>query len=57
MRSNHHPFHVGIVKISRARSYAGILLPDGLVRIHFQYGVMIYDPKIGEWYKLIKEKS
>ena len=42
--------NLGIVKTSRARSYAGKALPDGLVRIHFLYGVMIYNPVLGEWY-------
>ena len=42
--------NLGIVKVTRARSYAGKLLPDGLVRIHFLYGSMIYNPVIGEWY-------
>jgi hypothetical protein len=45
----------GIVKVTRARSYAGRALPDGLVRIHFLYGAMIYNPKLGEWVKTIKD--
>ena len=51
------PFYMGIIRVTRARSYNGKILPGGISRIYFPFCVMLHNSKKGEWYNGEEERA